>query len=324
MGLAEAGTCIAARRSAMPGPRKAHRSRVTAPSAEARQAGDIRLVVVSYSGPPEGEMGPSFRMTIGADPGQVAGVSAAFAEFADAHAVPATIRRSMSVALDELLNNTIAYGFAGREGSKRGGGEVCIDVELRADRLCATLSDDGRPFNPLDVAAPDTALSVEERQVGGLGIHLVRRLMDDVAYHRRADRNVVSLTKLLPGSAAGRGGGRSMDITTRTQNGVTLVALAGNLDSNTSPQAQQALDAILASGVKKMAVDCTALDYISSAGLRVLLGTAKRLSGGGAGGGGGALRLFGLNETVREVFDISGFSTILAVFGTEADALKGF
>ena len=109
-----------------------------------------------------------------------------------------------------------------------------------------------------------------------------------------------------------------MDITTRTQNGVTVVVLAGSLDSNTSPQAQQAIEGILAAGARKLAVDCTALDYISSAGLRVLLGTAKRLSAGGA------LRLFGLNETVREVFDISGFSTILAVFATEADALKGF
>ena len=110
-----------------------------------------------------------------------------------------------------------------------------------------------------------------------------------------------------------------MDITTRTRNDVTVVAFAGNLDSNTSPQAQQALDGILAGGGRKMVVDFTALDYISSAGLRVLLGTAKRL-----GGAGGALRLFGLNETVREVFDISGFATILAVFPTEADALKGF
>jgi anti-anti-sigma factor len=121
-----------------------------------------------------------------------------------------------------------------------------------------------------------------------------------------------------------------MDITTRTQNGITLVVFAGSLDSNTSPKAQQALDGILAAGARKMVVDCTALDYISSAGLRVLLGTTKRLSGAGAGagagagGGGGALRLFGLNQTVREVFDISGFSTILAVFATEADALKGF
>ena len=252
-------------------------------------------------------MRPSFSMTIGTNPGQVAGVSAAFAEFADAHAVPAPIRRSVSVALDELLNNIIAHGFAGREG-----GAVSIEVELRSDRLCVTLADNGKPFNPLEMSAPDTALPVEERQIGGLGIHLARRMMDDVAYHRRADRNVVSLAKLLAE-------GRSMDITTRTQNGVTLVVFAGSLDSNTSPKAQQALDGMLAAGARKMVVDCTALDYISSAGLRVLLATAKRLSGAG-----GALRLFGLNETVREVFDISGFSTILAVFGTEPDALKGF
>lgn len=240
-------------------------------------------------------------MTIGADPGQIAGVTAAFAEFADAHAVATAVRRSVSVALDELLSNTIAYG---------GGGAVSIDVELQSDRLCVTISDNGKPFNPLEMSAPDTARPVEQRQIGGLGIHLARRLMDDVTYQRQADRNVVTLAKLLAGE-------RSMDITTRTQNGVTLVVFAGSLDSNTSLQAQQSLEGVLAAGARKVVIDCTALDYISSAGLRVLLGTAKRLSGAGA------LRLFGLNQTVREVFDISGFSTILAVFATQADALKG-
>jgi anti-sigma regulatory factor (Ser/Thr protein kinase) len=138
------------------------------------------------------EMRPSFRMTIGTNPGQVAGVSAAFAEFAEGHAVPAAVRRSVSVALDELLNNTIVHGFAGA-----GDGAVGIEVELYPDRLCVTLTDNAKPFNPLDVAAPDTARSVGERQIGGLGIHLARRMMDDVAYHRRGDHNVVSLTKLL-------------------------------------------------------------------------------------------------------------------------------
>lgn len=114
-----------------------------------------------------------------------------------------------------------------------------------------------------------------------------------------------------------------MEIATRTQHDVTLVTVAGSLDSNTSPQAQQALEGILSSGTRKLVIDFTAVDYISSAGLRVLLATTKRLTGAG-GGGGGALRIFGLNETVREVFDISGFSTILPVFATEADALKGF
>ena len=263
-------------------------------------------------------MGPGFRMTIGGDRSEVARVNAAFAEFADAHALPASVRRSMNVVLDELLTNTSVYGFAGREGG-RGGGEVTVEAELRTDRVSVTLTDDGRPFDPFGVAAPDTALPVEERRIGGLGIHLVRRMMDEVSYHRRADRNVVVLTKLLTGGrTADQRGGRFMEITTRTQQDVTIVAFGGNLDSNTSPQAQQAIDGILAGGGRKMVVDFTALDYISSAGLRVLLGTAKRLRGAGC-----ALRLFGLNETVREVFQISGFSTILAVFATEADALKG-
>ena len=139
------------------------------------------------------EMRANFHMTIGADPGQVAGVGAAFTQFADAHALPDAIRRSVSVALDELLNNTIAYGFAGR-----GGGELSVEVELSDDRVCVTLTDDGRAFNPLDRSAPDTALSVGERPIGGLGIHLARRMMDEVVYHRRADRNVVTLTKRLP------------------------------------------------------------------------------------------------------------------------------
>jgi anti-anti-sigma factor len=109
-----------------------------------------------------------------------------------------------------------------------------------------------------------------------------------------------------------------MEITTRTERDVTVVVLVGHLDSNTSPEAQAALDAILAGGVAKVVIDFRALDYISSAGLRVLLGTAKRLNQER-----GALRLFGLNETVREVFEISGFATILTVVDTEANALRG-
>jgi anti-anti-sigma factor len=76
---------------------------------------------------------------------------------------------------------------------------------------------------------------------------------------------------------------------------------------------------VLAGGSKKLAVDFSALDYISSAGLRVLLGAAKQLKASG-----GSLRTFGLNDSVREVFDISGFSTILSVYPAESDAMKGF
>lgn len=110
-----------------------------------------------------------------------------------------------------------------------------------------------------------------------------------------------------------------MQVSTRTQGDVTIVAIAGSLDSTTSPAAQQALDAIVKAGAKKLAVDFSTLDYVSSAGLRVLLGTAKQVKAAG-----GALRMFGLNQSVREVFEISGFASILPVFPGEAEALGGF
>ena len=110
-----------------------------------------------------------------------------------------------------------------------------------------------------------------------------------------------------------------MNITTTEVEGITIAAFEGNLDTNTAPDAEELLGELLEKGVTKILVDFTTLDYISSAGLRVLLVTTKRL-----GGTGGSMRLCGLNETVDEVFEISGFSTIFSVFGTRDEALEGF
>lgn len=107
-----------------------------------------------------------------------------------------------------------------------------------------------------------------------------------------------------------------MDISTRTSNDIHIVAITGSLDSTTAPDAQKAIDSVLA-GARKVALDFSGLDYISSAGLRVLLGAAKQIKAKG-----GSLRMFGLNQSVREVFDISGFSSILAVSPNEAEALS--
>lgn len=140
----------------------------------------------------EDEMRPGFRVTIGADRGEIAKVNAAVAAFADAHALSATVRRSIQVALDEMVSNAIMHGLAGQKG-----GEVTVEAELLTDRVRLTVTDDGRPFDPLDVAAPDTTLTTQERRIGGLGIHLVRHVMDEVSYRRQADRNVVILEKRL-------------------------------------------------------------------------------------------------------------------------------
>ena len=110
-----------------------------------------------------------------------------------------------------------------------------------------------------------------------------------------------------------------MQINHRDAGDIKVVELEGNLDGITSPDAQNHLDALISNGTSKILVSFEKVNYISSAGLRVLLATAKQLRSKG-----GDLRLCGLNQTVREVFEISGFSSILSVHGSESEALEGF
>ncbi len=88
------------------------------------------------------------------------------------------------------MNNVILYAYRDEDDH-----EISTRVEFVADRLTVTIADDGVPFNPLSAKTPDIEASLEDRELGGLGIHVVRSLVDDVSYHRRIDKNVLTLVK---------------------------------------------------------------------------------------------------------------------------------
>ena len=110
-----------------------------------------------------------------------------------------------------------------------------------------------------------------------------------------------------------------MQTSVKTANEVKVLAFEGSLDTQTSPDAQAQLTQLIEGGDRKILVNLEKLHYISSAGLRTLLAAAKQLKTAD-----GELRICDLNEVVKEVFDIAGFMTILKVFGSESEALKGF
>ncbi len=110
-----------------------------------------------------------------------------------------------------------------------------------------------------------------------------------------------------------------MQISVKTTNEVKVLAFEGRMDTQTSPDAQQQLTRLIEEGETKILVNLEKLDYISSAGLRVLLVVAKRLKTTA-----GELRICSLNEVVKEVFDISGFDMILPISASESEALEGF
>jgi len=107
-----------------------------------------------------------------------------------------------------------------------------------------------------------------------------------------------------------------MQITKSQERDTTILAFTGHLDTKTSKAAEDAVNAALDAGAVKLGLDFTALEYISSAGLRVLLATMKRIKKAG-----GKLHLWGMNPTVKEVFVISGFSNIFSMFDGRAAAL---
>jgi sigma-B regulation protein RsbU (phosphoserine phosphatase) len=160
--------------------------------AEAVQADDVTVLAVEYFGVPEGAKRHVLDLTIKNELGEIARVNESFNVFAEEHEVEASTRRQMNLVFDELLNNVISYAYEDDEEH-----EIDIRIELLSDRLAVTITDDGIPFNPFQGSPPDTSLSIEEREVGGLGIHLVQNVMDEVSYSRRTNENVVILAKHL-------------------------------------------------------------------------------------------------------------------------------
>ena len=110
-----------------------------------------------------------------------------------------------------------------------------------------------------------------------------------------------------------------MEIQTRETNDIKIVDFTGKLDTNTSPDAEKHLNKLTNEGAMKILINLEKLDYISSAGLRVLLFTNKQLQNTS-----GLLRICNLNEVVQEIFDISGFSSIFNVFSSESEAFNDF
>ncbi|GAB7080599.1 ATP-binding protein [Megalodesulfovibrio paquesii] len=100
----------------------------------------------------------------------------------------------LSLVLDELLTNIAAYGYLDQDRH-----HVCITLGQEGDQIVLTVEDDALPFNILEAPLPDTSLPPEARAkpVGGLGILLVRRLMDNISYERRHNKNVLTLRKRI-------------------------------------------------------------------------------------------------------------------------------
>ncbi|HET6306359.1 MAG TPA: ATP-binding protein [Rhodopila sp.] len=139
-----------------------------------------------------------FTIQIANDVAEIAKVTALLQAFGRVHALPEALVGHFVLALDELVANIVQHGL--QPGTPA---TIRISVSLAPSTLAMEISDPGRAFDPLcETPPPDLVSPLEQRRVGGLGVHFVRTLMDEVRYRREHDRNVLTLSKARPTTSA--------------------------------------------------------------------------------------------------------------------------
>jgi serine/threonine-protein kinase RsbW len=104
----------------------------------------------------------------------------------------ASVVNALNVVLDEAISNAINHGY---DAGVRG--EIAVRLRRAGSSVAVEVEDDGRPFDPLQAPPPDLSLPLDERPIGGLGVHLIKNLMDEVSYARRDGRNILKMAKRL-------------------------------------------------------------------------------------------------------------------------------
>jgi len=113
-------------------------------------------------------------------------------EFGKAQNLPDRAVFNLNLVLEEIVANIISYGYDDEDPHS-----ILVDCTVDGTMLSLVISDDGKSFNPLEAKHPELDKPLEEREIGGLGIFLVRHFMDTVDYKRENGRNILTLSKDL-------------------------------------------------------------------------------------------------------------------------------
>lgn len=117
-------------------------------------------------------------------------LSKAVAEFGEKNNLSSEVIYDVRLALEEVVSNIINYGFEDNYEH-----QISIEMNLQGETLTMKIKDDGKPFNPLEVKSTNLEKPFDEREIGGMGIHIVQQLMDELRYNREKDNNILLLKK---------------------------------------------------------------------------------------------------------------------------------
>ena len=202
----------------------------------------------------------------------------------------------MQLAVDEAATNIILHAYGDHDLT----GPVIVESVLRGDEFTIHLHDRGAPFEPDAVPDPDLTSPVEERKTGGLGVYLMRTLMDRIDFQFGVDGyNIVTLVKRLP------------------MTHLRFIRLSGRIDAAAAPTVQKLVREAAQDGPRCVVIDLADVTFLSSSGLRILLLLTRELRKQKSD-----IRLCAPRPQVAEVFHLTGFDQIFELFVSREDAIE--
>ena len=158
----------------------------------AEQSDDLTMMVIQYTSNAADNNHRRHSITLPNDIDTVPKLPEFIDEVARDGNIDAALTASLNLAIEEAVVNVMDYAYP-----KGTFGTVNIVATIADGILSFVISDNGKPFDPTAKAEVDTTLSAEERPLGGLGIHLVRKIMDDITYERKDNKNILTLHKKI-------------------------------------------------------------------------------------------------------------------------------
>jgi anti-anti-sigma factor len=254
---------------------------------------------------------PSAEIRIANQLAEIGKVADLVDDFGRRHSLSERVRHDMSIAVDEIISNIIHYSY--RDGAEH---RISVSLRLLPGELQAEIVDDGAAFDPVAYHAPRPPGPAKDRALGGLGLHMVTSLMDNVRYMRLADGNQLTLIKSTDRSD-NSSRKQEMLLSETNEGGVAVFTIGGRFDSSVARGIRERLSRRIASGVDRMLLDLHRLEYISSAGFWALLALDREMTARG-----GKLALCGVDGEARRLFELSGLAEVFIICPGRAAGLE--
>ncbi|MBN1121445.1 MAG: anti-sigma factor antagonist [Anaerolineae bacterium] len=220
------------------------------------------------------------------------------------------------MSVDEACTNIVEHAYGGEDR-----GDIEVTCTVAENVFSVTLLDQGQPFDPESIPVPVIDSDIHRIRPGGIGLHLMRQLMDEVHFSFSGEGNRLTMVKRArdEGSAPPPGGvGRETTIKIReVEDGAVVISPDGRLDSTAAPEFENTMLDSLHQGKYRLVIDMSSVTYISSRGLKALV-TAWRI----ARENGGDIVLCSMKLAVFDIFQMVGFTKVFTIVETIPEALS--